>query len=216
MNVSQAYYIVNTLLKDKANIPGIEKEEMNDLFLVTNDIFLNKLLKQKKSEASQLGERYEDYLAKDEDLRPLKKTSTIVLASGSGTLPVDYVKYISAYGTLSSQKRDVEIIGEKELNERRYNVFGLLEYHPACVIKGSTVEVLPENVSSFNLDYIKQPATPVYAEAYNSSSGLNEYDSGSSTQWDWDEHNHPDLIIEIMNLLGVSATYQDIKKYTQK
>lgn len=216
MDVSQAYYIVNTLLKDKANIPEIGKEEMNDLFSISNDLFLAKKMMQKKSEANQQGIRLEDYLAVDEDFRPLKLTEPIALSSGSGTLPTDYVKYLAAYGTLSSVVRDVEIIGEKELNERRFNVFSLLEYHPACNIKGSTVFVLPTNVSDFNLTYIKQPSTPVYADSYNSTSGLNEYAVGSSTQFDWDEHNHPDIIIEILGLLGVSATYQDVKKYLQK
>ena len=216
MNVNQAYYIVNTIMKDKLNVQDIIKEEFNDLLLQTNNSFFNRLFQQKKAQANELNIIFEDYLATDEDFRPLKVTSNITLTTGSGTLPSNYVKYLAVSGTVSSVERDIEVISEKELNKRKYNVFGLLEYHPACVIKGTTIDVLPNNFTPATLTYIKEPTTPVYADAYNSSTGLNEYASGSSTQWDWNEHNHPDIVVEILNLLGVSASIEDVKKYIEK
>lgn len=216
MNVNQAYYIVNTIMKDKLNVQDIIKEEFNDLLLQTNNSFFNRLFQQKKAQANELNIIFEDYLATDEDFRPLKVTSNITLTTGSGTLPSNYVKYLAVSGTVSSVERDIEVISEKELNKRKYNVFGLLEYHPACVIKGTTIDVLPNNFTPATLTYIKEPTTPVYADSYNSSTGLNEYASGSSTQWDWNEHNHPDIVVEILNLLGVSASIEDVKKYIEK
>lgn len=216
MNVSQAYYIVNTLMKDKLGVQDLTKEEFNDFLLQTNNLYFNKLFKQKMSEANELQVSFEDYLAKDEDFRPLKTPATVALTAGSGTLPTNYVKYLAVSGTLSSIGRDIEVVSEKELNVRKYNVFGLLEYHPACVIKGTTIDVLPTSITSVSLTYIKEPTTPVYAETYNSTSGLNEYASGSSTQWDWNEHNHPDIVMEILNLLGISVPIEDVKKFIEK
>jgi len=219
MNVSQAYYIVNTLRKDKFNVPEIIKEEFNDLLLFSNDSYFTRLFAQKKAEAEKMSITFEEYLSKDEDFRPLKKTETIALTTGVGNLPSDYHKYIyvrnASIGATVVQSH-VDIVSDKELIEGAYNVFGLMEYHPKIVIDGASIKVLPSNITSIGLTYIKNPATPVYGEAYNATSGLNEYAAGSSTQWEWGERNHVNILLEIFNLMNLSVSLDDVKKYVEK
>jgi hypothetical protein len=216
MNVSEGLYIVNTLLKEKKNVPEIVLEEWNDLLDISNNLVATKKLAQKKAEALKNNMTFEEYLAIDEDFRTLKTTAAITLTTGIGNLPADYLKYISVLGTLSSIVRDVDIINDKEMNKRKYNVFGLLEYHPACVIDSIQISVFPTNVSGLNMTYIKRPTKPVYAETINATTGLNTYNSAGSTQWDWTVHIHPEIILEILNLLGISASYEDVKKYIER
>ncbi|MFA5409588.1 MAG: hypothetical protein WC343_12530 [Bacilli bacterium] len=215
MTLHEQLLILNTFIKDKAGMPKLRIPEYNDLLIISNDSLFERTLKRLKAEAAELKIKESDYIARNEDLRPFKLTATISLTTGVGTLPSTLVYPIAVNGVYNTSLRNIEIISEEEKNYRIGNMVAPpIEDYPISIIDTS-IRVWPTNVASIDLTYIKQPTKPVYITSVNATSGLNEY-SGSSTEYEWNEHNHPDLFMEIINLLGISANTEDIKKYLQR
>jgi hypothetical protein len=220
MNVSQGYYITNTILKDRKDVPDLSKEEFNDLLLASNDMFFRKLVERKKTEAKEANMIFERYIDQDPDIYPLITSADIVLTTGVGSLPADYYHYVgiaSAVDGSGSVLSHVEFTTYHELLEMANNVFGLLDYHPKCSISSSSsLTVYPTDITTVGLRYVKKPSTPVYAETLNGTTGLNTYDSGSSTQWDFGDRNHIEIVMEMLSMLDIASSKEEVRKYLEK
>lgn len=146
-------------------------------------------------------------------LAPFKGISTSASnSSGVVSLPSDYMYVISVRKNSSS----VPIISEDELGIRLESyIFAPSSTEPVALISGKgQVKLYPEEVhSSLSIDYLSRPAKPVFG--YTQSGRTITYNSGTSTQMEWNEPALNAIIMRAVQYLGVNLEDQLAISYSE-
>lgn len=133
------------------------------------------------------------------NLSNFKKVASVSLSSGFGSKPGDY-DYATA-GLTSDESGNVDIVPDSEWYSRKNDpIDPPTEDHPICSIR-SNIEVIPHSVISFSLHYLRLPIKMVFGYTINDDQII--YSSGSSTNCDWPESCHTDIILRACVYLGV-------------
>lgn len=137
-----------------------------------------------------------------DNLRTFKTSSSITMTAGLGDLPADY-----AYRTNASASNDtieVTIVPESEwfsvIND---SIAPPSTSRPYIAIRNQ-VQVVPSSVTPIKLYYLKKPATMVFGYTVNDDDYI--YNSGTSTQCDWPEDSHADIIRRACVYLGINLS----------
>ena len=122
-------------------------------------------------------------------LRPFKKTATVALTSGVGSLPTDY-----AYDSMVRTTAGIEakVIDDKDWSfwSNRITAAPTNE-KPIVRLEGSNIELYPTTVTSINISYWSLPTDVEWA--YTISNGRPLYDDGSSTDFEWGKEDVPEI-----------------------
>jgi len=146
-------------------------------------------------------------------LSPFKAQSTSASnSSGVATLPSDYMHIIAV------RKNDsmVPIISEDELGIRLESyIFAPSSTEPVALINGKgAIQFYPkETHSTLSIDYLVRPDKPVFG--YTQSGRTITYNSGTSTQMEWNEPALNAIIMRAVQYLGVNLDDQLAISYSE-
>lgn len=153
-----------------------------------------------------------------DSLRNFKTSATINLTSGIGTLPAGYRIRTNARTTTNKK---VTIVPESEFVELLDDPIDAPDTnHPIMCIR-SNVEVRPTTLASVVLYYLKEPEYMVF-EYTTDGDGNNIYDAGGSTDCDWPEECHIDIVRRACKYLGIPlgdqalVTLESFTKQTER
>lgn len=146
-------------------------------------------------------------------LAPFKGNSTSASdSSGVVSLPADYMYLIS----VRKNNSPVPVISEDELGVRLESyIFAPSSSEPVALISGKgQVQLYPkETHSTLSIDYLSRPDKPVFG--YSQSGRTITYNSGSSTQMEWNEPALNAIIMRAVQYLGVNLEDQLAITYSE-
>lgn len=139
----------------------------------------------------------------------------LVNVNGYATRPSDFYKNISmTYKHVVGKTINTRIVYVKsdEIFDDlcASTIDGPTKYEPIAKITETQIVFEPINVKRINFTYIKNPTTPVFA--IKITSGFNEYDADNSTELEWDDENTIDIIVLLLQQIGVSITSQEVER----
>lgn len=143
-------------------------------------------------------------------LLPFKAKYSFTNATSVGgliTLPSNYVHLLSIETTVMDSSHTiypmVEIVGEDELGIRKSSqLIPVSAKNPIGVLEaGNKVQLYPASPAAGTAYYLRKPAAPVFA--YTQSGRAITYNSGTSTQLEWNEPSIEKIIFIALQLLGL-------------
>jgi hypothetical protein len=145
------------------------------------------------------------------DLRTLKKVVTLTTnSSGQITIPTDYYHVAK----ITAEGYGIEIIEIYQEDERVNSHLDPVTITDRIAVQYDTYfQIYPvTNALSVSLTYIRKPTTPVYA--YTLSGGRPMYDSGGSTQHDFQNLAEIDFMQEIIRLVAPHLKDADLLQFS--
>ena len=154
---------------------------------------------------------------KDEkSLRPFKAirgengVPALHFANGQCDLPLDYQNHISMYYILDGEQVRVNILGDNNFENFKTSP---IEYptaeYPISNIQSNYIRLLPRNIHFAVFSYYKKPKQILYA--IDNTLGYSKYDAVNSVEFEWDEENQVQIIMLVLQSLGIQATKEDIQ-----
>jgi len=120
--------------------------------------------------AASVNDTMYDKVLSTTPLLPFKKTATLTIATdGTATLPGDFADYITLYSVSDNDPmagvgvirfRKIDIVNDELFNRRRGSVFTRAGVQPFAKITDGGVTVVPNDIATTELDYLRTPATP--------------------------------------------------------
>jgi hypothetical protein len=148
----------------------------------------------------------------EQKLAPFTKNATITIAGGDGNKPSDF-KYLLAlrinddhvFHINKNQKATVldSVIDSPSVTDGTYYY---TEYQ-------GLYSFLPTTVTSASIDYIAAPIDVVWG--FNLSGGRQVYNSGTSTQSQWDDASNREICKRVLSTLGISFKDGDFANFGQ-
>jgi hypothetical protein len=148
----------------------------------------------------------------EQKLAPFTKNATITIAGGDGNKPSDF-KYLLAlrinddhvFHINKNQKATVldSVIDPPSVTDGTYYY---TEYQ-------GLYSFLPTTVTSASIDYIAAPIDVVWG--FNLSGGRQVYNSGTSTQSQWDDASNREICKRVLSTLGISFKDGDFANFGQ-
>jgi hypothetical protein len=144
------------------------------------------------------------------------------------TLPTDYARFGELgykYSGNPSNYKVVELLTDDEWHIRRGSIIKRpTRKYPIATIRGDKIYYAPDanddedalQTSYLELIYLKRPTEPVYATTYNSTTDDYTYDSGSSTELEWNDEDKMKIVGIILTYAGVKLSEGDIYQYAQQ
>ena len=152
-------------------------------------------------------------------LRPFKtilggQTPPLMLTQGNqyayGTLPDDYFGLESATVFFSGQEKDVEFLEDADFDNRKKNTIEIPDAeNPIGNVQSNFIRFLPKGLQTVNLSYIHTPGKVHFA--YKTDRGFIEYDPDNSVELLWDDEQIVNVIMYVLQDLGIEATPEQIK-----
>jgi hypothetical protein len=139
----------------------------------------------------------------------------VIDVNGRVNYPADFVQFSDCgYYYDSTYYVPVEPILHSELYERESSsITPPTTRYPICLNYGTYLQFYPIDLLNVDLTYLRLPTTPIYA--LKQENGIDVYDSASSTQFEWDERYHSDLIRMILGYLGIPIKDINLLNYIE-
>jgi len=147
-------------------------------------------------------------------LRPFRTKATLTTdANGIASLPADYVHYTGLLAVYNGAQRDIDVISEEEMINRRSSLMETsLALKPACTLYGSEFQFFPKNLGhtpngTVELKYLRFPLKPYFDHCVSNETGLmvaipaNAYisDNGGTTTQNLYDDNADLLATDVTN-----------------
>lgn len=170
-------------------------------------------------------ERYATDVTAYEALAPFKKKLDFI-TSGGGTLTVSSLVGYEEYAQLlniqvavvdadisAARKWDVTISTDDEMSSRQNSQLNPIAVtNPIAEELGVGVfQLYPETTHAGTIRYLKRPAKPVFG--YTEAGREITYNSGSSTQLEWNDIFINKIIARALNILGVNLDNDKLVAY---
>lgn len=147
--------------------------------------------------------------------------TTADTASGIITLPAAFVRFLSGYiySTDATLGRAVKsyfpIVNEEELVDRlESTLIPVTSADPIGIMnKQKKIQLFPEDPADGKIFYLRRPVKPVVS--YTVSSRVITYDSGASTQLEWDDAAINPLMMKTLSYLGASIGSADLFQFAE-
>ena len=129
------------------------------------------------------------------------KEAALVITTGVAPVPSDLYRVINIFTTDRTiniqevNKSDLSYINASKLTAPSAS-------YPVYYREGSNIKLFPTTLSSASIDYIKQPADPVWAFTSGTNSSYS-FNSGSSQDFELHESDEVDLVLKILAYAGV-------------
>ena len=125
-------------------------------------------------------------------------------------LPTDYFGKESGTVFYGGEEKPVEFLEDAEfdLRKRNYIEIPTAEY-PIGNIQSNFIRFLPKTLQTVNFSYIHTPKSVHFA--YKTDRGFIEYDPDNSSELLWDDEQVVNIIMYVLQDLGIEATPEQIK-----
>ena len=149
------------------------------------------------------------------DLRPFLVTEVLALTSGAIDVSSKNIAHVLSAAPNPQTGFECDELTSSEYYNRSNNaITAPTLYHPAFAWRSDTsLEFLPNTITSANIKYYKYPTTAVTVITANATTLLPEYDAGSSTELEWDDVNKIDIAYAILRDAGVNLERGDVLQY---
>jgi len=194
MTVNEIKNIVTSVVSSERTGYTLKPEDFNLYLQKANFELFNQSLK-----------NWENKQVITDILYPFKVKADLTFAAGVATRPADYARHSAAWYDDGATIVPVEVVTDAELPDRINNaITAPTVAYPIIYFLNEKINILPVSITTgVDLLYVKKPTTPVYAEKVENE--INVYDSASSTQLDFDEIYHPDVIRTIIGFTGIDV-----------
>jgi hypothetical protein len=138
-------------------------------------------------------------------------TPPLYVTGGYAPLPTDYFGQESATVFYGTEEKSVEFLQDQEFDDRKrdYIEIPTVEF-PIGNIQSNYIRFLPKSLQYVNFSYIKEPGTVHFA--YTTTRGFIEYDPANSVELLWDDEQIANIIILVLQDMGIQATPEQVKK----
>jgi hypothetical protein len=145
------------------------------------------------------------------DMRPFVNWSNVSEVTGEYPYPAGLRHLISA--RLGSNNQPIQELTQAELGDALVStITAPTEAYPALVQREAGAEVYPASISSsIRMEYLKAPTAPVWA--YTLVSARPVYDSGNSTDFEFDDILFPEIAINILAHVGLNIKEELVTQY---
>jgi len=194
MTVNEIKNIVTSIVSSERTGYTLSPEDFNLYLQKANFELFNQSLK-----------NWESKQVITDILYPFKVKADLTFTAGVATRPVDYARHSAAWYDDGATIVPVEVVTDAELPDRINNaITAPTAAYPIIYFLNEKINILPISITTgVDLLYIKKPTVPVYAEKVENE--INVYDSASSTQLDFDEIYHPDVVRIIIGFTGIDV-----------
>jgi len=125
---------------------------------------------------------------------------------------ITYNRTVTIDGVATSMPRPVEILRESEATARRGNYTKAPSVaYPIGVMRNNGIQIYPTTIAAVDFVYWRWPNEPVFE--YNQFPGYITYNASSSTEFEWPEDNHMNLVRMMLEYMGVNLREADIVQY---
>jgi len=130
---------------------------------------------------------------------------------GYSLLPDDYFGKSSATVFYQGEEKDVEFLEDAEFDNRKRNYIEIptVEY-PIANVQSNFIRFLPKGLQYVNFSYIRSPEWVHFG--YKTDRGFIEYDPVTSVELPWDDEQTVNIIVLILQDMGIQATPEQVKK----
>lgn len=151
-----------------------------------------------------------------EELRSISvKPTAVSVSSGLAVIPDDYLYY----DTVTAGGKNVIEVTEDEITELNNNsIIPPTTQFPYMVIHSDGIHVYPSSISSINLSYIRQPATPIWnytivndEPVYAVTGGV--VGDGNSQDFEVSVGAQLEICCLILQAVGVSLNLQEVLQF---
>lgn len=209
-DVNEVYRLYNLIINKNQEGGYLSSDEYNILAPKIQIRWFNKVYETYGSDAKS-----------EDDMKVLKKVLDIPTnTSGEINIPTDYyhidsitsINYYKKRGIVKSTRVQHEILDTSQLDNRigSDSLVPTYEY-PVSVVNSTTIKTVPEEVPIIRLNYLRVPTDPVWA--FTISNNRKVYDSGNSTQYEVPEYATPQLVLMLLEEMGVSIRDVDAVQY---
>ena len=149
--------------------------------------------------------------------------SSIAHVGSSGSLLTDYIVSIStadAEAQTISTNVPVEIVNNKNINQiLRSSLVKPSASYPIALIGASStsnaklINVFPDSIKSVTVNHYVNDSSPKWS--YVTIAGKPVYDAGGSTQFKFSNRVHGELVVKILEYLGVTIREAEVVQYAQ-
>ena len=149
--------------------------------------------------------------------------STVAHVGSSGSLLTDYIVSISTADSETqtiSTNVPVEIVNNKNINQiLRSSLVKPSASYPIALIGASStsnaklINVFPDSIKSVTVNHYVNDSSPKWS--YVTIAGKPVYDAGGSTQFKFSNRVHGELVVKILEYLGVTIREAEVVQYAQ-
>ena len=145
-------------------------------------------------------------------LAPFTKNATIAIAGGLGNRPSDF-KYLLALRIGGDQVIHVNKNQIATVNDNVIDPPSEIDGAYYYTLYGDAYSFLPNTVTSADIDYIASPVDVVWG--FTISGGRQVYNSGTSTQSQWDDASNREICKRVLSTLGIAFKDGDFANFGQ-
>ena len=121
-------------------------------------------------------------------LNPFKTMTSMGMLGGVATAPLDYVRFLYFNSPYYGGLRDVTPVSSKQFSGQQNNIYARPDIRPILKITSLAgrfiFSLLPNDVSTLNMDYLRTPTTPYYDYVQDIVTGEPYYLApGNSIEW---------------------------------
>jgi len=243
MTLNQILKYVNYICVKENSGSTLKPDQLNFIFPASNTNMFNRKVQESQVIAIQSKMPFNKALYEHSALREFHVSENITFTTGSfdiTTLTNSYAYWLSMVTLYNGAYREIEILTDKDLADRRTNLMAKqLEDYPAVMILGDTIKVFPTNVATAEFVFMKNPAIPVFDYYYDAALNLvylaasathllaaGETGSAGQTagttvtsttvELDWNELYHVEFCNEVLSRVGVNLKDEQIKAYVRE
>lgn len=126
------------------------------------ELFTNEMNNLVKDELTPVGGE----LVSMSPLNPFKTMTSMGAVGGVATAPLNYVRFLSFNSPYYGGLRDVTPVSSKQFSGQQNNIYARPDIRPILKITSLAgrfiFSLLPNDVSTLNMDYLRTPVTPYY------------------------------------------------------
>lgn len=143
------------------------------------------------------------------------------VTTGSFSYPANFFKeddirynyQTTVDGVATTLPRPVEILEEREYSERAGNFTKKPSTkHPVGVKRSDGIYIYPTSITEVQFSYVRYPAEPVFD--YVQDTGFIT-EGGSPTEYEWGKHLHWNLLVRILDKIGINIREQQLQQYAE-
>ena len=182
MTLQEILNFVNYVANKEQQGLSLSPEQYNSLLIGFNVQLFQSEIDAVEVAAKQAGTPVYRLFSGVSSLRPFRKFANLTTdVSGVAPLPTDYVHYMSLTSLFNGTYRDIDVITEEDMANRRTSLMETpLSIKPACTMYGTSAKFYPSTVGHapnglVELSYIKKPSSPYYDYCVQKDTGVVVY-----------------------------------------
>jgi hypothetical protein len=140
----------------------------------------------------------------------------VVDPNGQLVYPAGFVHLsdIGYYNNVTSRYRQVEIVSHAQKWDRLGNPITAPEKeYPIVVYENTYLQFYPVDLLNVDMSFLRLPTAPVFV--IKQENGVDVYDSASSTEFEWEEKYHPDLIRLLVGYLAPALKDTNLSNFIE-